>query len=362
MIELTMLPAGHGDCLLLEYGQADDDRHRVLIDGGTSGTWKCLNRRLSRLPEAQRRFELLIITHIDADHIAGALKLLEDERLGIQFSDIWFNGYRHLPETPLESLGAVQGERLTDRLLDDQHPWNRHFGGRTVRLHAQAGLPVVTLPGGLRLTLLSPDQQRLAELKPKWEKEIRKAGLDPRNPIKESAEPTPAPGGLEALGGGLPDIERLADSPFDEDDSLANGASIAVLAEYAGQRLLLTGDAHPSILIDSIKRLNCWTNEPRLRLDALKLPHHGSKANLPVELLKLIDCPRYLVSTNGAYFKHPDQEAIARIIKYGGERPELLFNYKSRYNEVWGNQRLQSAHGYRAIFAEDGGDGVVLRL
>ncbi len=360
MIELTLLPAGHGDCLLLEYGEADE-RYRVLIDGGTSGTWKRLKTRLARLPVEQRHFELLIITHIDADHIAGALKLLEDEHLGITFSDIWFNGYRHLPETPLESLGAVQGERLTNLLLDDQHPWNRHFDGRAVRLRAHAGLPVVMLPGGLRLTLLSPDQKKLAELKPKWKKEIRKAGLDPRQPRNEAEEQTP-PRGLEALGGGLPDIARLADAPFDEDDSVANGASIAVLAEYAGQRLLLTGDAHPSLLIESIKRLNCWTNEPRLRLDALKLPHHGSKANLSTELLKLIDCPRYLVSTNGAYFRHPDPEAIARIVKYGGERPDVLFNYKTAYNKAWGNQRLQREHGYRATYAENDASGIELKL
>ncbi len=353
MMQLTMLPAGHGDCLLLEYG--DQAQYRVLIDGGTSGTWKRLASHLSALPPEQRHFELVMVTHIDADHIAGMLKLLDDDALGIRFDDFWFNGYCHLPATPLESLGAVQGERLTSQLVEGDLPWNRAFGGRAVRLQEGAGLPQVVLPGGLSLTLLSPDRDKLAELRPKWAREVRKAGLDPSLPAEQ---PPPVPPALESLG--LPDVERLADAPFEPDGSEANGSSIAVLAEYDGRRLLLTGDAHADRLAASIRRLNCWMDQPRLRLDAFKLPHHGSKANLSRELLELIDCPNYLVSTNGAYFHHPDAEAMARIIRYGGEAPTLWFNYRSDDNAVWASPQLQQRYGYRTRYPEGGEAGVRL--
>lgn len=356
MMQLTMLPAGHGDCLLLEYGD-EALEHRVLIDGGTSGTWKRLERYLADLAPEQRHFELVMVTHIDADHIAGMLNLLDDQELGIRFDDFWFNGYRHLPQTPLESLGAVQGERLTTQLVEGDLPWNRAFGGKSVRLQEGSGLPQRVLPGGLSLTLLSPDREKLAELRPKWEREVRKAGLDPSLPAAQPPVPPPT---LEALG--LPDVEQLAETPFEPDDSEANGASIAVLVEYQGRRLLLTGDAHADRLIASIRRLNCWMDRPRLRLDALKLPHHGSKANISRELLELIDCPRYLVSTNGAYFRHPDAEAMARIIRYGGPSPALWFNYRSEHNKVWVRRQLQRQYGYSAHYPEDDAAGITLTL
>ena len=76
MFKIEMLPAGHGDCLWIEYGSKEDP-FRILIDGGTTGTYKRLKKRLENLSEEDRKFELLIVTHIDADHIAGILKLFE---------------------------------------------------------------------------------------------------------------------------------------------------------------------------------------------------------------------------------------------------------------------------------------------
>jgi len=53
--------------------------------------------------------------------------------------------------------------------------------------------------------------------------------------------------------------------------SAANNASIVLLVEVHGVRLLLTGDIEPdaqSILARSL---------PDLRVDVLKIPHHGSR-------------------------------------------------------------------------------------
>ena len=350
MFRIEMLPAGHGDCLWIEYGNPKAPR-RVLIDGGAAGTYKrALRERLRGLRENERRFELLVVTHIDADHITGILELLEDSETRFQARDIWFNGYRHLPDERPETLGPVQGERLTDLLV--KRPWNREFKEAAVVVQADGDLPRLQLEGGLVLTLLSPTPGKLADLKPEWEKEVRKAGLDPNQPRPGEVE---SPEGFDLLGS--PDVEALAAEAFSEDSAKANGSSIALLAEFEGRRLLLTGDAHPGIMTAAIKRL---AGGGRLAVDACKLPHHGSKANVNRQFLQALDCRKWLFSTNGAYFRHPDRQTVARVIKWGGAQPELGFNYRTQYNDVWDGKPLREQYGYKVSYPASDAEGIVL--
>jgi hypothetical protein len=67
---------------------------------------------------------------------------------------------------------------------------------------------------------------------------------------------------------------------------------------------------------------------------ALLLPHHGSRYNLSPELLALVDCRRFLISSNGSYFDHPDGETISRILTTV-RGAELIFNYRSEEALVW---------------------------
>lgn len=353
MLRIEMLAAAHGDALWIEYGEAGAV-HRVLVDGGTPATYKALRARMLALAPEDRRFELLVITHVDADHIGGALALLEKHELGAQFDDIWFNGYGHLVKGDVEPFGAVQGERLTTALLAQRLPWNLAFGRAAARL-GDAGEPVrKTLLGGLALTLVGPTAEELAALRPKWEKECQKAGLDPR----EEVAPPPPPSEVEPMG--PIDVEALAAKPFVEDAAETNGSSISLLAEYGGKRVLLGADAHPSPLIEAIGRLAGPTG--RLALDACKLPHHGSRYNVSPDLIRKLDCPLYLVSTNGAQFHHPDREAVARVIHLGGRGVRLVFNYRSAYNSVWDDEDLRQEHGYRTEYPQVGTEGAAISL
>ncbi|HEX4496997.1 MAG TPA: MBL fold metallo-hydrolase [Thermoanaerobaculia bacterium] len=352
MLKLEMLAAGHGDCLWLEYGDPAHPR-RVLIDGGTKSTYaRALRPKLGALSADQRRFELMVVTHIDADHIAGSLELLSDASADFHPREIWFNGFRHLPDEAPKTLGPVQGELLTDRILASKTRWNGAFDEAAVVVPAAGPLPRVELEGGLALTLLSPTLDRLAALKPKWEDAVRKAGLDPE---RKAAEESVGP---ELLGGdGPPDVEALAQSPFSEDTAAPNGSSIALLAEFEGRRLLLAADAHPGVLKASLDRLAAGG---KTRLDACKLSHHGSKANTSPALLRALDCPVYLFSTNGDYFKHPDREAVARVIKLGGLKPSLHFNYRTDYNTRWDHQPLRDEYGYSTVFPAADETGLTL--
>ena len=176
MIRLEMLPAAHGDCLWIEYGTRQQT-HRILIDGGPAHTYPALRERILHLPAGQRHFELLVITHIDGDHIEGVIRLLQDAA-GLQctFSRIWFNGRDQLnkvPDPAGHSLGSVQGEMLGVLIAD----YEAHTGRKVWNVDLPQGLasvdtetetlPSVDLEGGCRLTLLSPNHERLLDLKDK---------------------------------------------------------------------------------------------------------------------------------------------------------------------------------------------------
>ncbi len=124
-----------------------------------------------------------------------------------------------------------------------------------------------------------------------------------------------------------------------------------MLAEFEGKRVLLAADAHADVLAPSLKALN---GGAKVELDAFKLAHHGSAANTSAEVVALVDCDRWMISTNGSYFEHPDQAAVARVVK-GAPGATLLFNYRSNFTEVWDDAGMKAKHGYEAVYPERNG-------
>jgi beta-lactamase superfamily II metal-dependent hydrolase len=349
MFELEMLPAREGDCLLLTYGHPDSPR-RILIDGGRAVTYADIKTRLERLPEGQRDFELLVVTHVDRDHIEGVLAMLEDSVRPVRFRDIWFNGYHHLLDDSVESFGPRQGEKLSTAILKQRLPWNRAFNGRAVE--TRAGFPAVELDGDLKITVLSPSREKLEALIEKWVDDCAEAGLIPGS----SSERRDLPDDEDAFGGFS--IADASKEPFQKDTSRPNGSSIALLVEYEGRRLLLAGDAHADLLAESIRPLAREAGG-RLPLDAFKLSHHGSAANTSSELLDLISCRNYLISTNGSIHGHPDKVALARVIRSGDAERELIFNYETPGTSFWNNSVWQNKHKYGTRYPLPGENGTV---
>ncbi len=359
IFNIDMLPAHEGDCLWIEYGD-DHSRHRILIDGGRGrvGFDACQERL--RNAEEQREFELVISTHVDADHIEGLLRIVEDDNSLLTFQDFWFNGFQHLTRPApgggpgFGPLGGVQGETLTTALQDKQLPWNRAFGGGAVVVPDAGPLPSIQLPGGMTITLLSPTWEKLEKMRPVWEREVRAAGLIPGGPVEAApalpvAEPALGPPTVE-------EVEDLAASEFDPDRSEANGTSIMIVAEFAGKRALLTGDGHMQVLGPALDAY-VGNDDTRRKFDVFKISHHGSKGTVSGEVLQQLDCQRYLISTNGSRHKHPNREAIARILKFGGDDKQLLFNYESDFSTIWSAPTLRNKFRYEAIYP-DGEPGV----
>ncbi len=338
MFRIELLPAAYGDCILITYGR-DQNRHRILIDAGTEPTWdKALRVHLNPPPT----LELFVMTHIDADHIAGAIPFLK-EGVDVAIKDVWFNGWKHLPKNV---LSAKQGEIFSTLIKDRKLKWNHALDGKTIAI-SEDPLPKVELDGGMVLTVLSPTLKQLGRLARKWKAEILRHGLQPgdhRRYRRFLARPPTR----------STDVPKLAALPFKPDTSAPNGSSIALLAEFDGKAALLTGDAHAPVLTRSISKLLQERSKDRLTLDACKVSHHGSRGNTNAELLAQLDCSKYLISCNGGVHQLPDNETIGCIIHWTRGQPELFFNYDCERTEVWKRADLKNRYGYRTVYGDAG--------
>ncbi|MDY0917615.1 ComEC/Rec2 family competence protein [Pseudomonas viridiflava] len=352
MFSITALPASFGDCLWIEYGSVDAP-FVILIDAGPSAP-RMLKLRLQDLAKRGGSLELVVVTHVDSDHIGGMLNLLENDFYGVPVRDLWFNGFRHLPLPELlEAFGERQGERLTKLLLEKKIAWNVATGNEPVMVHP-THCPVFHLTGGPKVTLLSPDIVQLKRLRVSWVKVCGEADLYADLPAQTVYF---GKDGLEAFGGDAAlDICALAAQPFVEDSAEANGSSIAFLLEYENRRILLGADAYPSRLTQSLRQLE---GEPPFSLDLMKVPHHGSENNLSQEFVGVFNCSKYLFSSNGSSYGHPARASVARVIQHGNN-PTLYFNYKSPSSEVWDNPILKSMYTYSTDYGSE--EGITIDL
>jgi hypothetical protein len=347
MFRVEMLPARYGDCLWLEYGD-EDDVHRVLVDGGPVETFPSIEKRLKKVPQNERVFELMVLTHVDADHLEGVVRLFAEKPLPFVVRKVWFNGWRQM-EAAHGLLGAAQGEFLS-ALLADRAPNAWDPDGPPWVIPKDGVLPVTTLPGGLKLTLLSPTVKKLDAMAKEWKKVVTAAGIPPGDLdaawqlLATRKKFLPKKG----LLGTAPNLDKLLKAQFVKDQAKPNGSSIAVLAEYKGRSVLLLADAHPDTVAESVKKLCRERGVSKLPVGAVKVSHHGSKGNTSVALIQLIDSPKWLISTNGDRFQHPHKPSMARIVKYGRPK-EIWFNYSSKYTKPWLAKDAQKKHSYKAV-------------
>jgi beta-lactamase superfamily II metal-dependent hydrolase len=349
-ITVEVLPARHGDCLLVSCPKPDGT-WRLLVDTGPDETWPVLCNRLSEIPSdenGRRHIDLVIISHIDNDHIGATRFLFGDQTLGLTFGDVWFNGRHHLLDR-----GVREGEALSELLSasDRALPWNAAFKGSAVVTHRDRKFYEITpLSGYPRITLLSPSPERLAKLTPVWDAELEKLRRHESNTEEER----------EGVITQFPDLETLAKHESRQDASPTNGSSIAILLEHRGASVLLAADAFAAdlgrALLGLAKRRGLSLP---LRVDAFKLSHHGSRANLMTELLGAVEAKHYIISTNGR-FGLPNDEALARVILYGGDAPTLWFNHTTELNLRWADKALQEKYRLGTRFPVNEARGVTL--
>lgn len=364
-LRLEMLPARHGDALLLEWGDERRTR-RLLVDGGPIGAFADLQARFDALPAGDRRFELIVLSHVDTDHVDGLVRLFaQAPPWPFVVKDVWFNGWRHLEATH-GLLGGKQGEFFSALLARRLEPdaWNGAFDGQAVVVRDDGPLPEKTLPGGLKLTLLSPTVAKLDKMREAWRRDVGTA-IEPGDldAAWELLSRQKRYLGGQGLLGSAPALDALLERQAKPDASAANGSSIALLAEFAGKSVLLLGDAHADAVCASLRRLLLARGLDRLAVGAVKLAHHGSKANTDDDLLSLLASPNFLFSSNGAIFRHPDDEAVQRVIRRAVPAgPMLCFNYRSVRTAPWEDAALQQRLGYATRYPAAKGASLVLSL
>lgn len=320
--ELKILKAAHGDCIFIRGNFDGDVPRNILIDGGPSKVYRHhqikgeLFKELESIRDLDQSIDLLILTHVDDDHIGGLLSGFKNDGLLAQLTKkVWFNsgklifeffGEQHessnllalenLSTTGEGNISISQGVTF-ESYIEEQGIW-----ARSLILEGE-----VRTEFGAKFSFLSPTKEKLRKLLTKWEREKPDSLISSKNTDYEMSFD-----------------ELLASDDFREDRSVHNGSSIAFIFEYGERRILLLGDAHDHIVVNSIKKKIALGESNKFEL--VKLSHHGSKYNTSLEFLNLIDCNKFVVSTDASKHGLPDKLTLARVYK-SNSRATIYFNY-----------------------------------
>jgi hypothetical protein len=395
-VEVEVFPAGYGDAILVRCSPGQRS-FNILIDGGVRETYgDHLAARLVELSSSQERLDLVVVTHVDTDHIGGVLELLNangpaDAPKVIPIGEIWHNGYRHLglrgrsateqekrsvlsqiPSSGESMMGPGsvslrEAETLASLVTTLGYAWNKCFRGEAVLAGAKA-----EFRPGMTLTMLSPRTEELARMAYLWKRDLLTKGVSHEAVICPEFEAAfesemPRVSGDEDVAEGqisYSDFGEVPDpSTFREDVSAINASSIAFVLECAGMRLLFLADAWPSIIVDQWRKH--FGEQPLAEVDLIKVSHHASRRNTSPELLETVTSKIFVVSTDGSKHDHPHAEALLRIVASAGPGASLVFNYPSATARKMEEQALRDRYGHttsvgtgkRSVVLVLGGEG-----
>lgn len=327
MLKIKVIKAFDGDCILISFLDSDKKVKNILVDGGTYRTYsRNLKPVLQSLQDKEESIDLLVITHIHDDHIGGIVELYQDADFNKDLiKKVWFNSKDllrsmapNLDESNEEmnlllsndsKMGMKSGNTLEAELRKKGH-WEEKviFFGEELNID------------NAKITVLAPTLNGIKALKKVMKVEEDETTLQAANK-KDYDE----------------NICDLIQKKFAEDTSDTNRSSIALILQYIDKKVLLLGDCWPSDIVSSLQELG-YSNENKLKIDYLKVSHHASKKNTSKELLDLIDCENFIISTDGSQHGHPNKEAFARIIENKGPI-KFYFNYEI-FNEIFSKEEL----------------------
>lgn len=344
ILSLEILQAYKGDCLLLHYGSPDSPQI-IVIDAGPSGIYKkylkprLLNIKDQLYPDESLPISMVMVSHADDDHVNGIVRLTNDlvqeqseaRELSFKIDKFWFNSFDDIIgniEIPVITDISTDAETASmqiaaNPILDQA---DEHISaviastgqGRTIRdnaglLDLSINSPFTVLPGSsarlvrgdsanskvnlgadVSIHVIHPNEQRLIELQKKWDEDLAKA--------KEKG-----------------DDSIILASMASSDKSPFNLSSIVGLIEYQDKKILLTGDGRGDDIYEGLKNNNLLDEEGKLHVDILKIPHHGSDANITEEFLQKITAKHYVISADGKHH-NPDQKVLdmfERSVKSG---------------------------------------------
>jgi beta-lactamase superfamily II metal-dependent hydrolase len=354
-LRLRMVQAGYGDCLILEADSAGKT-HYILVDGGPDGVFtNHLKPELQEIARQNGRLDLVVLSHIDEDHVVGLVDLMveitqamnDKVRPLIEVGELWYNTFRPIEtdhDYAIEPFlvylsgpfaGGVmqstaysisQGEDLWKAAMILNLPLNRCFTSQVVSTES-APRPLEI--NGLKLWVIGPLQKNLEHYRQDWQKWYDKHKDDP---YSSSAV-------REALK---------------TDTSVSNLSSIIFLAETPSRRILMTGDGRGEDVIAGLKQTGLAGPDGKLHVDVLKIPHHGSSRNSSKQFFQTITADLYVIPAG----KHkndgnPDLKTLVWIIEaaHKQNRPvEILIANPSESTKTLIENYSPAHYGYRLSF------------
>lgn len=291
---IEILQAGTGDSIWISH-----NKKNVVIDGGKSTS--AINARYHLLPPDEN-IDLLVVTHIDSDHIAGVITLVEQMKKQNEthrLSQVWFNFPK---KEKSDEYSVPEGNTLSSILCKiDGLLWcnnTSEYIGQTVSI------------GDIKLHVLAPDYDVADEYIPH----------------------APKVYGVENADWGV-ELKKLIENVDDDDldEGGPNSQSIVILVECEEKKILMPGDCTPKELNDALHSYNKTTGCP-LELDLMKLPHHGSLRNITKNIFTEIACKNFVISTKvNKKYCFPHKETIAKLICYRNNTDKTVnvyFNYQ----------------------------------
>ena len=336
---IKFLKANSGDSILLTFLDNQEINRNILVDGGIKKTYKTdkgsknkpefgeLKTVIDTIRNNNKFIDLLIITHIDEDHIGGIIKWFDDDVNAFKLiKEVWFNSGKGIAtflkqseNKDLEHL--INPDKTTLTSINQGIDFNKYISEKGI-LFTDIILQGNELKRfGYDFKILSPNTSKLELLLKNWklkEPNLNTASKPKTNDYAKTIK------------------EHLANDIFSEDDAYPNGSSIAFILSKEEDNFLFLGDSHPSVIVEGLKKFNYSKDNP-LIAKFVKLSHHGSKGNTNIELLKCVNSKNYIISTNGFGDQHPNKQLLSRLIKEK-ENCNIYFNYEERMEMIFSDQ------------------------
>ena len=318
MSKIHFLPVYHGDCFVIECDKGDKSGV-VVVDGGPSGGAKVLQPILEEIGTP----DLLVLTHFDGDHIQGLIDYIESCQgiLAVPAKEVWANcaGDVKVKDdnfSPIMLDSAKQGVELA-RLLNAM----ARTGKMTWRDDIAEGFIPDDCPFA-SIEVISPTEEMRGLAIGQQEEQAQKMPMAVAMDKKKMTRADDIDIPLDILAQGKPA------APNKKND-VPNASSIAFILRCDGLSILMLGDSFPQN-VEAYLRSKGYSEDNPQEVDFVKVAHHGSKHNTSNELLDIIKCNHYLISTNGKIYQHPDRDSIAHILCHPkrdrNEKVHLYFN------------------------------------
>jgi beta-lactamase superfamily II metal-dependent hydrolase len=388
IFSLDVLRAGKGDCLMLHYGSAKDP-HLILIDGGPAGVYtRELRPRLELVRDVRKLdhaaplpIDVVMVSHIDGDHIKGILELTKEQflasRLRLHVRSLWYNSFDDLlkrkpdQSTPDAGTAATAGGAAASNVdqvlasleksgspgeididLDEDDRSDKENERRNREGH-QALAVLASVPQGRKLR---DDRVSLASLSnlQQWRLNHKFGGKLIQ--ATDDSEPVILDGILHMTVVGpmqdeLNDLHAAHDKwvrkhlPKDMlaafvDDSVPNLSSIVVLAELDGNKMLLTGDARGDKILEGLKLKRLLDADGNCHVDILKVPHHGSQNNMETGFFKRVTADHYVFSGDGKH-GNPERETLEMLQEARGTDAMYTIHLTYRIEEIDKNRQAE---------------------